>query len=107
MFKGKCDVLGREEVIDLKTSSNVHKFRWSCQEYCYDSQAFIYQTLFGKPMVFIVIDKNTFELKISDCSSDFIERGREKVEKAIKVYKKFYSDDATSNISNYIYKETL
>jgi hypothetical protein len=107
MFKGKCDILGREEVIDLKTSSNVHKFRWSCQEYCYDSQAFIYQTLFGKPMVFIVIDKNTFELKISDCSSDFIERGKEKVEQAIKVYKKFYSDDATNNISNYIYKETL
>jgi len=107
MFKGKCDVLGSDEVIDLKTSSNVHKFRWSANEYCYDSQAFIYQTLFGKPMVFIVIDKATFELKISECSDAFLTRGREKVEQAIKVYNKFYSHDATNNISNYIYKETL
>jgi len=107
MFKGKCDVLGRDEIIDLKTSSNIHKFRWSASEYCYDSQAFIYQTLFGKPITFIVIDKNSFELKISDCSSDFIARGSEKVDKAIKVFKKFYSNDAPYDISNYIYKETL
>ena len=107
MFKGKCDVLGKKEVIDLKTSSNVHKFKWSASEYCYNSQAYIYQRLFKKPMVFIVIDKNTFELKVCECSTEFLAKGKENVDKAIKVFKKFYSNEATNDITNYIYKETL
>ena len=107
MFKGKCDILSGTNVFDLKTSSNVHKFRWSCAEYCYDSQAYIYQTLFNKPMTFIVIDKSTFETKIANCSPEFIMSGENKVRKAIKVYKKFFQDDSKFNINDYIYKEML
>ncbi len=107
MFKGKCDILTDQNVFDLKTSGNVHKFSYSCREYCYDSQAYIYQTLFNKPMVFIVIDKTSFEVKIADCTTEFIESGENKVKKAIEVYKKFYKKDAIYDINSYIYKETL
>jgi len=127
-FKGKCDILNKNSfyikveddngniteveypegaVIDLKTTSNVHKFRHSCREYCYDSQAYIYQKLFNKPMLFVVIDKRTSEVKFAPCSQEFIDSGQHKVEKAIKVFKKFFSDDKTHNISDYIYKEIL
>jgi len=107
MFKGKCDILTDQNVFDLKTSSNVHKFRHSCREYCYDSQAYIYQTLFNKPMVFIVIDKTTFEVKIADCTPEFISNGEQRVKKAIEVYKNFFIDESKFDISSYIYKETL
>jgi len=107
MFKGKCDIITPDNVFDLKTSSNVHKFRYSCKEYCYDSQAYIYQKLFNKPMTFIVIDKKTFEIKIAECSPEFIQNGEMKVKNAIKVYKKFFKDDSIHNINTYIYKETL
>lgn len=106
-WKGKCDILGKDFVYDLKTSSNVHKFRWSCKEYCYDSQAYIYQTLFGKPMKFIVIDKSSLEIKVAECSDQFIESGRQKVEDAVKQFNKFFKDDADCNIDDFIYEETL
>ena len=106
-WKGKCDILGEDYVYDLKTSSNVHKFRWSCKEYCYDAQAYVYQTLFNKPMRFIVIDKNSLEVKIADCSEEFIESGREKVENAIKVYKKFFTDKGEGDLDSFIYRESL
>ena len=106
-WKGKCDILGEDYVYDLKTSGNVHKFRWSCKEYCYDAQAYIYQTLFNKPMRFIVIDKTTLEIKIADCSEEFIDSGQQKVENAIKVYKKFFGDEADDDIDSFIYREKL
>lgn len=106
-WKGKCDILTDDFVLDLKTSSNIHKFQWSCLEYCYDSQAYIYQTLFERPMRFIVIDKSSLEIKIADCSEEFIERGRQKVQHAVKQYKKFFTDDAPDSIDDYIYKEML
>ncbi len=106
-WKGKCDILGEDYVYDLKTSSNVHKFRWSCKEYCYDAQAYVYQTLFNKPMRFIVIDKSSLEVKIADCSEEFIESGREKVENAIKVYKKFFTDKGEGDLDSFIYRESL
>ena len=58
-------------------------------------------------ILFIAIDKRNGRLKICECSDSFINRGREKVEKAIEVYHKFFSDEATEDIGSYIYKETL
>ena len=44
---------------------------------------------------------------IYDCSPHFIEGGKNKVEKATEVYNKFFSNEKTHNILNYIHKETL
>ena len=58
-------------------------------------------------MRFFVIDKQTLRLAIYDCSPTFVENGQKKVEQATEIYEKFYSDEATHDISTYIHRETL
>jgi|TARA_R110000824_G_scaffold31328_1_gene102016 hypothetical protein len=107
MWKGKADIVGKNILIDLKTTSNIKDFKYSARKYNYDSQAYLYQQFFDKPLVFYVVDKLTLELGIFYPSEHFLINGKEKVEKAIEVYKKFYSKDATEDIENYIIKEIL
>jgi hypothetical protein len=73
-----------------KGKADIDKFRFSASRYNYDSQAFIYNALFGYEMVFIVIDKTTHQIKICDCSSSFYERGQDKVKEAVAQYQLFY-----------------
>ena len=42
-----------------------------------------------------------------DTSDDFIRRGRDKVERALEVYDRFFGADATHNIETFYIKETL
>ena len=95
MWKGKADVINHEEklVIDLKTTSDINKFQWSANKFNYDSQAFIYSTLFGYEMLFVVIDKETHQIGLFDCSSDFYKRGEDKVRKACDAYELFYKTE--------------
>ena len=91
-WKGKADIVNHEEklVIDLKTTSDIDKFKWSASKFNYDSQAYIYSKLFGYEMLFIVIDKTTHQIGMFDCSPQFYERGEEKVSKASEAYDLFY-----------------
>ena len=93
-WKGKADVVNHEEelVIDLKTTADVNKFRTSAFRYNYDSQAYIYKELFGYDFIFIVIDKNTNQLGLFECSEEFLRSGQVKVEKACEVYNLFFKD---------------
>ena len=95
MWKGKADIINHEEklVIDLKTTADIDKFRWSASKYNYDSQAYIYSTLFGYEMIFIVIDKETRQVGIFDCSPDFYKRGEDKVRQASAAYDLFYKTE--------------
>ena len=95
MWKGKADVINHEEklVIDLKTTGDIDRFQWSANKFNYDSQAFIYSTLFGYEMLFIVIDKETHQIGLFDCSPDFYARGEDKVRKACDAYELFYQTD--------------
>ena len=106
-WKGKADIVCNDMLIDLKTTSNIKDFKYSARKYNYDSQAFLYQMFFDKPLVFYVVDKLTYELGIYHPSETFLSYGREKVEKAIEVYNKFFSDESTEDIETYIIKETL
>ena len=92
MWKGKADIINHNEklVIDLKTTNDITRFKWSASKYNYDSQAYIYSKLFGYEMVFIVIDKNTHQLGIFDCSPEFYAKGQDKVQRAVEAYKLFY-----------------
>ena len=95
MWKGKADVINHEEklVIDLKTTSDIDKFQWSANKFNYDSQAFIYSTLFGYEMLFIVIDKETHQIGLFDCSPDFYAKGEDKVRRACDAYELFYQTE--------------
>jgi hypothetical protein len=96
MWKGKADIINHDDklVVDIKTSSDINSFHFSANKYNYDSQAYIYRELFGYDMVFLVIDKNTHQMGLFDCSDNFYDRGREKVEKATEVYDLFYKDES-------------
>ena len=107
-WKGKADIVNHEEklVIDLKTTSDIEKFRWNAQKYNYDSQAYIYSKLFGYEMLFIVIDKNTQQIGLFDCSPQFYEKGEKKVERASEQYDLFYKND-NFDPKQYLTTETL
>jgi len=92
MWKGKCDVLNHDDqlVIDLKTTADINKFRNSAFRYNYDAQAYVYRKLFGYDMLFIVIDKNTHQIGMFDCSDEFYRSGEDKVERAMEAYDLFF-----------------
>ena len=94
MWKGKADIINHDEklVIDLKTTADITKFKWSASKYNYDSQAYIYSELFGYEMIFIVIDKNTHQLGVFDCSPEFYAKGKDKVQRAVDAYRLFYKN---------------
>jgi hypothetical protein len=106
-WKGKADIVGKNFLIDLKTTGDIHKFKWSAKSYNYDSQAYIYQNLFGKPLVFFVIDKSTGQLGIFRPTENFIKGGEAKVIRAVEVYNKYFGDSPSDNIDNYCIEETL
>lgn len=107
MWKGKADIVTSDSLIDLKTTSDINKFKYSARSYNYDSQCYIYQQLFGKPLVFFVVDKITAQLGIFRPSDEFVQGGEAKVGKAIKVYRKYFGQNPTDSIVNYFINEML
>lgn len=107
MWKGKADIITDECIIDLKTTSDINKFKWSAKSYNYDSQCYIYQQLFGKPLVFYVVDKLSQQLGIYTPTENFILGGEQKVAKAIEVYNKYFGGNPTDNINNHFIEENL
>ena len=107
-WKGKADIINHDEklVIDLKTTGDIDKFRWSANKFNYDSQAYIYSQLFGYEMLFIVIDKTTHQLGLFDCSPQFYESGLGKVRKAVEVYDLFFKTE-DFDPKQYFINETL
>ena len=107
-WKGKADIINHEEklVIDLKTTSDLERFRWSASKFNYDSQAYIYSNLFGYEMLFMVIDKETLQIGLFDCSPDFYKSGEEKVRKATDAYDLFYNTEDFDS-KQYLITKTL
>jgi len=107
-WKGKADIVNHDEklVIDLKTTGDIDKFRWSANKFNYDSQAYIYSQLFGYEMLFIVVDKTTHQLGLFDCSPQFYENGLDKVRKAVEVYDLFFKTE-DFDPKQYFINETL
>ena len=95
MWKGKADIINEDEqlIVDLKTSADINKFKYSAYKYNYDSQAWIYKEMFGYDMLFIVMDKTTHQIGIFDCSDEFYESGRDKVVRATEAYELFFKTD--------------
>ena len=94
-WKGKADIVNHDEklIIDLKTTADIQKFKYSASKYNYDSQAYIYSKMFGYEFLFIVIDKSTHQIGLFDCSPDFYKRGEDKVRRASEAYDLFYKTE--------------
>ena len=95
-WKLKADIKNNSQslVVDLKTTSDIDKFRSSANMYNYDSQAYIYSSYFKMDMVFVVVCKKSGKIGLFDCSSEFLESGKQKVEAAVEQYRLFYKDDS-------------
>jgi hypothetical protein len=95
MWKGKADIINHDDkfVVDLKTTSDINSFKRSAYRWNYDSQAYIYSKIFGYEFIFIVIDKNTHQISIADCSPDFYDSGKDKVKRAVEAYDLFYKTE--------------
>ena len=95
LWKGKADIVNHDEklIIDLKTTKDINAFKWSANRFNYDSQAYIYSKLFGYEFVFIVIDKETHQIAVMDCSPDFYSSGADKVKRAVEAYDLFYKTE--------------
>lgn len=89
-FRGKADVISKGTIIDVKTTTKIDNFKYSAKNFDYDLQAALYLKLFDcYEFIFIAIDKETKEIKISPCSDSFISRGEEKLEMAIDKYREY------------------
>ncbi len=108
VWKGKADIINHDDklVVDIKTTADINKFKSSAYRYNYDSQAYIYRKLFGYDMLFIVIDKNTHQLGIFDCSDEFYRSGEDKVLRAEDAYELFYKTK-DFNPKQYFISKTL
>ena len=90
MWKGKADIVTPHSVIDLKTTSNIHRFSYSFKDYYYSCQAWLYEKMFGKPMIFYVACKKTKILGKFQVTSDWAKQhGEDNVLKAIEYYNKY------------------
>ena len=106
-WKGKADIVNDKRIIDLKTTSSIGSFRNSAYKFNYDSQAYIYQHLFGVPMEFWVIDKNTLAMGMFHCSDEFLRSGEQKVKAASEIYNRFFGESSTESIDNHYIVEEL
>ena len=108
-FRAKADMLDHVNgaVYDLKTTSSISDFKRSAYKYNYDAQAFIYCTLFDVPFdrfEFLVVDKKTLEFGIFKVSERAYLTGKEKVERGIETYNKFFKDKTLEEIKENINK---
>jgi len=108
LWKGKADIINHDEklIIDLKTTADISKFKYSATKYNYNSQAYIYQELFGYEMIFMAIDKTTKQIGIYDCSPKFLSYGEEKVKQAVEAYDLFFNNPEFKP-ENYFINKTL
>jgi len=107
-WKGKADCINKDQglIVDIKTTSDINKFKNSANIYNYDSQAYIYKEIFGYELVFLVICKKTHQIGIYDCSDEFYNRGEQKVIDAMEAYEKLINDPLF-DLKDYVKMDTL
>ena len=111
MWKGKADILTDKYVIDLKTSSDVWEFKNRALKYFYHTQAYIYQILFKKPVIFLVThkfeeeDKNNkfyYALGLFTVSENTMGLAEQKVGQAVASWRKWHAPDSKEDLENWI-----
>ena len=92
-FRAKADIYDKRYgyIGDIKTTREIDKFEWTAEKFGYETQAFIYTTMFDAPkMQFIVIDKDSYDIGIFDIEDSFLNKGYKKLKEGVKNYKHFF-----------------
>lgn len=108
--RGKADALSFNRIIDLKTTSeSVDRFHWTAKNYNYSLQAALYMHLFDvDEFIFLVVNKDTKDIGIYECSGEFIQKGWDDVLRAIDAYRKYIDvADSKELVNNYIFRGIL
>jgi hypothetical protein len=106
-FRAKADILKDNMIVDLKTTTGLNEFRYSADKYSYDLQAYLYREMFGvDEFVFVCIDKGSLDIGIFECSDEFYQRGKEKLEQGISNYKYFFGEEEI-DLNQYVLKGIL
>ena len=101
-FRAKADILHKgTRIVDLKTTADIHKFKWNAYSFGYDAQAAIYTHLFGlEEFTFLVVDKSSYDVGVFTTTPEFIKSGKEKVARAIEIYREYFIEGRP--LSSYI-----
>jgi len=81
---------------------------YNAKKYGYQSQVYIYCTLFGidyKDFVFLCIDKDTKDIGVYNVSEEFYYEGERLVDNAVSVYNTWIDNNA--DLNQHIIKGTL
>lgn len=108
-FRGKADVLSKNGITDIKTTSDIKAFPYSARKYGYDIQVYLYCKLFNVQYFdfkFLVIDKGTLDIGIWDCSEEFYLSGEQKVKKGIETYITYFMKQEVE-VNDYVITGTL
>tara|TARA_R110000796_G_scaffold136917_1_gene253016 strand:+ start:331 stop:1098 length:768 start_codon:yes stop_codon:yes gene_type:complete len=105
-FRGKADIIQGDTIIDYKTSADLNSFKYSCDKYSYDLQAWLYLKLFDKKkFTFLVIDKASTDIGIFETTDEFLARGENKFKQAVDNYKYFFEQD--NDLDQYVMRGIL
>lgn len=107
MWKGKCDILTDEFVIDLKTTGDISRFRYSAKAFDYDLQAYLYREFFDREFMFVVACKKTHKVEIWKCSDSFYESGERKAQQAVDNWLKYFGPDSWADVNQYVSIDVL
>ncbi len=112
--RAKADAISKDKsvVIDLKTTSSPvdeNSFRWSARNFKYNLQAALYLKVFGaSEFTFLVINKETKDIGIFQCSEEFIASGEFLIEQGIETYNKYFaSEEAKQEIQHHVVRGLL
>jgi len=107
-FRAKADILKDNQIVDLKTTTGLNEFRYSADKYSYDLQAYLYREMFNvDEFVFVCIDKGSLDIGIFECSDEFYEKGKRKLEQGIANYKYFFGEDSDVDLNQYVLRGIL
>jgi hypothetical protein len=107
-FRAKADILKDNMIVDLKTTTGLNEFRYSADKYSYDLQAYLYREMFGvDEFVFVCIDKGSLDIAVFECSDEFYQRGKEKLEQGISNYKYFFGAGSDVDLNQYVLRGIL
>ena len=115
-FRGKADILGANKIVDIKTCTSMKGWEYQAYNYGYDIQTYLYCQLYEKnwqAFSFLVLDKSTLDVGVAKVSEKFYESGKQKVENALRVYKRYFegkdilNDDFSQLLDTYFIDITL
>ena len=114
-FKCKADVVNAVDgyILDLKTSGDVTRFKTTAKSYGYHTQSYLYQTMFGMPLIFIVIGKTPkqredgtiyYDIGKIKTKPNTLQDGKDEVERAIMTYEEWLSNNSNKDIQEFIFE---